>query len=140
MSGRMRESTYLKLRLELPIARVSWGHSHRGVLGWRWCRSVRGASGSRVILRTAPRETDTGVANGIALHLVDGHFSSMTLDELNETAALSGWDLNVGDLAEALEEGTEFILSDVAGETANEDSGIVGIGELVHGLRSTVVA
>jgi hypothetical protein len=62
----------------------------------------------------------------------------VALDELNETAALSRGDLDVGDFAEALEEGAELILGDVAGEATNEHGGIVGVGELVHGLGSTV--
>lgn len=62
----------------------------------------------------------------------------MALNELNETAALAGGDLDVGDFAEALEERAKLILSDVAGEAADEDRGVVGIGELVHGLRSAV--
>ena len=63
----------------------------------------------------------------------------MALDELNEAAALSGWDLNVGNLAEALEEGTELILGNVSGQATNEDGSVVGISELVHRLRRTVV-
>jgi hypothetical protein len=62
----------------------------------------------------------------------------VALDELDETAALSRGDLDVGNLAESLEERAELILGDVARETTNEDSGVVGVGELVHGLGSTV--
>jgi hypothetical protein len=57
---------------------------------------------------------------------------------LDETTALSGRDLDVGDLSEALEERAELILGDVAGQATNEDSGVVGVCELVHGLGSTV--
>jgi hypothetical protein len=64
----------------------------------------------------------------------------VTLDELDKTTALSGRDLDVGDLAKALEEGTKLILSDVTRKATNEHGGVVGVGELVHGLRSTVVA
>jgi hypothetical protein len=62
----------------------------------------------------------------------------VALNELDKTAALSRGDLDVGDLAESLEERAELILSDVARQTANEDSGVVGVGELVHRLGSTV--
>ena len=64
----------------------------------------------------------------------------MALDELDETTALARRDLDVGDFTESLEERTELILSDVAGKTTNEDGGVVGVGELVHGLRGTVEA
>jgi hypothetical protein len=62
----------------------------------------------------------------------------VALDELDKAAALSRGDLDVCDLAESLEERAELILSDVARQTTNEDSGVVGVGELVHGLGSTV--
>lgn len=116
------------------------GHAHRGVDWGRWSRTVGSAGWARIVLATAPAEADAGVANGVALHLVDSHFSSMSLDELDETTALSWRDLDVGDFAESLEEGTQFVLRDVTGEASNEDSGVVGIGELVHRLRGTVVA
>jgi hypothetical protein len=62
----------------------------------------------------------------------------VALDELDETAALAGRDLDVCDLAEALEERAELILGDVATKTANENGGVVRVGELVHWLGSTV--
>jgi hypothetical protein len=64
----------------------------------------------------------------------------VALDELDETAALARGDLDVGDFSESLEERAELILSHVAGKTTNEDSGVVGVGELVHGLGSAVEA
>lgn len=97
----------------------------------RRCRTV-GSTYTGVVLRTAPRQTDTGVANRISLHLVDRHLSGVTVDELDKTTALSGRDLDVGDLAEALEERAELVLSDVARQTTDEDSGVVGVGELVQ--------
>lgn len=63
----------------------------------------------------------------------------MSLDELDETTALSWWDLDVGDFPEALEEGAQLILGYVSRETSNEDSGVVGVSKLVHGLRCPVV-
>jgi hypothetical protein len=62
----------------------------------------------------------------------------VALDELDETTALSRGNLDVGDFSEALEERAELILGDVAGQTTDEDSGVVGVCELVHGLGSTV--
>jgi hypothetical protein len=62
----------------------------------------------------------------------------VALDELDETTALSRGDLDVGDLAESLEERTELILGDIARQTADKHSGVVGVSELVHGLGSTV--
>jgi hypothetical protein len=64
----------------------------------------------------------------------------VALDELDETAALARGDLDVGDLSESLEERAELILGDVARKTSDEDGGVVGIGELVHGLGSAVEA
>lgn len=120
--------------------RVGWRHAHALVLRWWWSRAVRGSSWTRVVLGASPGETDTGVSDGVTLHLVDGHLGGVALDELDEAAALSGWDLDVGDLSEALEEGAELVLSDVARQATDEDGGVVGVGELVHWLRSAVVA
>lgn len=97
----------------------------------RRCRTV-GSTYTGVVLRTAPRQTDAGVANRVSLHLVDGHFSSVAVDELDKATALSGRNLDVGDLAKALEERAQLILGHVAGEATNKDSGVVGVGELVQ--------
>ena len=64
----------------------------------------------------------------------------MTLHELHEAATLSRRDLDVGDLAEALEERTELVLSDVSREPTDEDSGVVGVCELVHWLWLAIVS
>jgi hypothetical protein len=135
--GRRKDALLARRKVAVRVLRR---HAHRRV-DWRWRRrAVRGASRARVVLGAAPAETDTRVADGVTLHLVDGHLSGVTLDELNKATALSGRDLDIGDFAEALEERTELILGDVARESTNENSGIVGVGELVHGLGSTVVA
>jgi hypothetical protein len=63
----------------------------------------------------------------------------VTLDELDEATSLSGRNLDIGDLAEALEKGAKFILSDVTRQASNEDSGVVRVGELVHGLGLTAI-
>lgn len=124
-----------------PAVLMGRGNAHRGVhRRWRGSRAVRATSRARVVLGTAPAQPDTRVPNRIPLHLVDGHLGSVALDELDETAALAGRDLDVGNLAKALEERPQLILGDIAREAANKDSGVVGIGELVHGLRSTVEA
>jgi hypothetical protein len=98
-------------------------------------RTVR-STHARVVLRTAPREADARVADGIALHLIDGHLSRMTVDELNEATALSRRNLHVCDLSESLEEGAKLVLGDIAREAANEDGRVVRVGELVHGRRT----
>ena len=114
------------------------GHAHGRVNWWWGSRAVGSAGGARVVLAATPAEADTGVTDRVALHLVDGHLSSVALNELDETAALAGRDLDVCDLSEALEERTKLVFGDVATETANEDSGVVGVSELVHWLGSTV--
>ena len=120
----------------IPVGR---GHAHGGVHGRRrGSRTVRAAGGAGVILGATPGQTNAGVTNGVALHLVDGHLGGVALDELDETTALSRGNLDVGDLSEALEERAELILGDVAGKATDEHSGVVGVGELVHGLGSTV--
>jgi len=131
-------TTYLE-GLELTI-RVSGRHAHRLILWWRRCRAIRGARRSGVVLRAAPGEADTRITDGVALHLIDGHLGGVALDELDKATALSGWDLDVGDLAEALEERAKLILGNIARQASNEDSGVVGVGELVHGLRRTVIS
>jgi hypothetical protein len=100
-------------------------------------RAVRGAY-TRVVLRTAPREADAGVSDRITLHLIDGHLGGVTVDELNEAAALSRRDLDVGDLSESLEERPKLILGDVATKATDEDGCVVGIRELVHGLHGGI--
>jgi hypothetical protein len=49
-------------------------------------------------------------------------------------------DLNVSNLAEALEEGAKFVFGDVSREFSNEDSDIVWISELVHWPRNLIIA
>lgn len=120
--------------------RMLRGHAHGGVDRWRGCGAVRGAGGSRVVLAAAPAQTNTRVSNGVTLHLVDGHLGSVALDELNETAALARRDLDVSDLTKALEERAKLVFGDVARKTTDENGSVIGIGELVHGLRSTVEA
>jgi hypothetical protein len=130
-------TTYLKgLKLAIWVSRR---HAHWLILWWGRSWAIGSAGGSRVVLRSAPGETDTGVANRVTLHLVDGHLGGVTLDELDEATTLSGGDLDVGDLTEALEERAKLILSDVSGQASNENCGVVGVGELVHWLRSTVI-
>lgn len=118
---------------------MSRGDAHRWVhRRRRRSRAIGAASGAGVILRAAPAQTHARVTDRVALHLVDRHLGSMALNELNETATLARGDLDVGDLTEALEERTELVLSDVSRETPNKDGGVVRIGELVHGLGSTI--
>ena len=118
---------------------MSRGDAHRWVHGRRRrSRAIGAASRAGVVLRAAPAQTHTRVTDRVSLHLVDRHLSGMALNELNETAALSRRNLDVGDLTEALEERTELVLGDISRETSNEDGGVVGISELVHGLGSTV--
>lgn len=64
----------------------------------------------------------------------------MTLNELDEATSLAWRNLDVSNLAEALEEGAELVFGNVAGKAADKDSGVVGVGELVHRLGGTVVA
>lgn len=64
----------------------------------------------------------------------------MTLYELHETATLPGWNFDIGDLAEPLEERTKLILGDIAREPANKNSGVIRVGELVHRLLLAIVA
>lgn len=127
-------------KVAVRVLRRHAGHTHLGVrLRWRRCRAVRSSGRARVVLASSPAETDARVANWVALHLVDGHLCSMTLNKLDEPAALARRNLDVCDLAKALEEGTQLILGDVAREASDEDSGVVGVSELVHWLRSGAV-
>ena len=64
----------------------------------------------------------------------------MTLNKLHETASLSRWDLDVGNLTEALEEGAKFVLGNVARKATDENSGVIWVRELVHRLWGTVVS
>jgi hypothetical protein len=113
---------------------------HAHVVRGRRGRSVRSADAG-VVLRSAPAEADTGVSDGVALHLVDGHLGGVAVDKLNETASLARWYLDIGDFTKALEEWSKLILGDIARKTSNEDGGVVGVSELVHlgsGVESSV--
>lgn len=63
----------------------------------------------------------------------------MSLHKLDETASFTWWDLDIGDLTEALEERSQLVLGHVARKTADKDSGVVWISELVHRLWCAVV-
>jgi len=134
-----RSGNRLLQRGEVAVG-MRWRHSHGRVDGRRGSWTVWSSSRTRVVLATTPGETDARVANRIALHLVDGHLSSMTLDELDEATALARRDLDVSDLAETLEERSKLILSDIAREATDEDCGVVGISKLIHRLGSTIVS
>ena len=64
----------------------------------------------------------------------------MALYKLDEAATFARRNLDVGDFTEALEEGAELVLSDIARQATDEDGGVVGVGELIHGLGSAIVA
>lgn len=115
-------------------------HRHRGKHRGGWSRAIRCAGGTRVVLAASPRQPDPRVADGVALHLVDSHLGSVSLHKLHKSTAFAGGNLDVGDLAKALEEGAQFVFGDIAREAADKDGGVIGIGELVHGLGSAVVA
>ena len=115
-------------------------HTHGWIDRRRWSWTVGRAGRTRIVLRATPTETYARVSDGISLHLIDGHLGSVTLDELNKAAALAGWNLDVGDLAKALEEGAQLILGHVAGKATDENGSIVWVGELIHGLRGSKVA
>ncbi len=116
------------------------GHPHGRIYGWRRGGPIGCSRRTRVVLTATPAQADARVADGIALHLIDGHLGRVTLDELDEAAPFARWDLDVGDLAETLEEAPQFILGHVAGQAADEDGGVVRIRKLVHGLRGPVEA
>lgn len=135
---RERICSYFHLRKSAAVLGCR-GHAHRRVDGRGWGRAVRCTGGARVVLRATPAKPNPRIANGIALHLIDGHFGRMALHKLYETTALARGDLDVSDFTKSLEERTELIFCNVAGKTANKDRGVVRIRELVHG-RGAVVA
>lgn len=121
--------------------RVRRRNAHGSVgLRWRWGWAVRGTSRTGIILAASPRQAYARVANRIALHLVDGHFSRVALDKLDETTSFARRNLDIGNLAEALEERAEFVLGDIAGKATNEDGGVVWVSKLIHRLRGTIEA
>lgn len=119
---------------------MRWWHAHRRV-HWRWrCRTVGCARRARVVLATTPTQADTGVADRITLHLIDGHLGGVALHKLNKSAAFAGWDLDVGDFTKALKEGAKLVFGDISRKATNENGGVVGVRELVHRLWGTIVA
>ena len=119
--------------------RVRRWHAH-GRVHWRWrCGTIRCACRARVVLAATPTQADTGVADRIALHLVDSHLGGVTLHELNKSAAFSGRDLNVGNFSKALKEGTKLVFGDISRKATHENGGVVRVRELVHRLWGTIV-
>ena len=92
---------YLK-RSIIAVVVGRW-HPHRRVDRWRRSRPVRSASWAGVILGAAPAETNTGVSNGVTLHLVDSHFCSMMLHELDEATSFAWRNSDVGNFTKSLE-------------------------------------
>ena len=113
-------------------ARAMARHSH--IMGRRRRWSIRCAN-TRVVLGAAPAESDARVADRVTLHLVDAHFRSVTVHELNKAATLAGRNLHVGNLAETLEERAQFILSDITRQSSDKHSSVVGVCELIHLCR-----
>lgn len=101
------------------------------VMRRRRSRTVR-STHARVVLRAAPRKADARVPNRISLHLIDRHLGGVTVDKLNEATALSGRDLDVGNFAKSLEEGTQLVLRDIARQSTDKDSSVIRVSELVH--------
>lgn len=64
----------------------------------------------------------------------------MALHELNEPTAFPGRDLDVGDFAKALKEGTQLVLGDISRKATHENGGVIRVRELVHRLWGTIVA
>jgi len=97
------------VRTGATVGRARYAH----VVRRRRSRAV-GSADSRVVLRSAPAESDSRVADGVALHLVDSHLGGVAVDKLDEAAALARGDLDVSDFSKSLEERSELILSDVS--------------------------
>lgn len=103
----MRAAIWAGTRAAVGRAR----HAH--VVRRRRSRTIR-STHTRVVLRSTPAKTHAGVANGVALHLIDGHLGGVAVDELDEAAALAGRNLDVRNLAKSLEERSQFVLGNVA--------------------------
>ncbi len=132
LTGSRTAKVLRSVRTRATVAR----HSH--VVRRRGGGTV-GGTNAGVVLRAAPAQADARVADGVALHLVDGHLGRMAVDKLDKATALARRNLDVGDFTESLEEGAQLVFGDVARETTDEDGRVVGVGELVH-LRGRVVA
>jgi hypothetical protein len=144
ISGRKPGSANVIFRLLFHWSEIAvlmrWRHTHGGIDWWWWSRTVGSASRTRIVLASAPAETNAGVTNRVALHLIDSHLCGVTLDELDKATALPRRNLDVGDLAEALEEGAQLIFRNVSRKSSNKDGSIIRIGELVHGLLLLLLA
>lgn len=66
-----------------------------------------------------------------AIHLLNSQFCRLTIEVLNKTATLVGWDFHIDDFAEWLEESSELFFVDARVQTADKYGGVVGIVELV---------
>ena len=64
----------------------------------------------------------------------------MTLHKLNESTAFSRRNLDISDFTESLKKRTKLVFSHIPRKTSDEDGSVVGIGKLIHRLRSAVVS
>jgi hypothetical protein len=112
---------------------VRW-HAHGRIDGRRRGRTIRGTGWSRVVLTASPAKSNARVSDWVALHLIDGHFGSMTLDELNKATAFARRNLDIGNLSKPLEERTKLIFRHIARKAPNKNCRVVRVGKLVHRL------
>ncbi len=138
LAAELRDTTYL--HWSKVTVRMSRRHAHRRIDRRRWGRAVRSAGRSGVVLTATPAEPDSGVTDGVALHLIDRHLCSMALYELDEAAAFARGNLDICNLPKPLKEGAQLVFRDVAGESTDEDSRVIRIRELIHRLGRTVVS
>lgn len=90
-------------------------------------------------LRPSPREPHSAVSNWVALHLGNCHFCGLSLHVLHKTTALSGWDLDVGDVSKALEVLSQLVFGHGRRQAAHKHSCIVGVCELVERMCGPTV-
>jgi hypothetical protein len=103
----MRAAIWVRARTSVSRTR----HAH--VVRRRGSRAVRSAYPG-VVLRSTPAESHTRVANGVALHLIDGHLGGVAVDKLDKAAALARRDLDICDLAKSLEERSQLVFSHIS--------------------------
>jgi len=89
-----------------------------------------------VVFRSSLREADARISDKVTLYLPYSYLGYTTINELDNAVTLTGKDPNIYNLPKAVEERLELILSYIIRKTANEDSYIVRVGDLIYRLYS----
>lgn len=73
----------------------------------------------------------------VSVHLVDSHLGALAVHKLHKSTSLARWNLDVSNISKHSKAVPELVLVTNSRETANKDSGVVGVVVLVRGVLRT---